>query len=118
MDVWAGGTYYHVMLALYLAFGLYAIVSIIRTRERKAMVQLAIVLVCSFLTVLVSVLLSWIYAFQPQGRYLFPMIGMLAILVYSNRAHLNNLIVHAFIVGSFLLSVYSFIFWGIKNLIA
>lgn len=114
MNIWASGRYYLPFILLYLAFGLYAIFAVIRSRDKKSVVQLAITALGSFLTVFVSVMLSWIYAYQPQGRYLFPGIGMIGLFVYANRRHLNNLIVHAFIAGAFLFSVYSFIFWGLR----
>ncbi len=113
MDIWAYGIYYQTMLLLYLLFILYGLFSVIRSKDKKSIVQLGIVSIGCFLTVFVSVMLSWLYAFQPQGRYLFPVIGMIGLFVYANRRHLNNLIVHFFIAVAFLLSIYSFIFWGL-----
>jgi hypothetical protein len=114
MNIWASGGFYLSFALLYLAFGLYVIFAVARSRDRKSILQLAITALGCFLTVFVSVMLSWIYAFQPQGRYLFPAIGMAGLFVYANRQYLNNLIVHLFIAGAFLFSVYSFIFWGLK----
>lgn len=114
MNIWASGRYYLPFFLLYIAFGLYVIFSVIRSRNKQSIVQLAITAFGCFLTVFVSVMLSWIYAYQPQGRYLFPVIGMFGLFIYANRQHLNNLIVHAFIAGAFLFSIYSFIFWGLK----
>lgn len=114
MNIWASGRYYLPFFLLYLAFGLYVIFSVIRSRNKKSIVQLAITALACFLTIFISVMLSWIYAYQPQGRYLFPVIGMIGLFIYANRQHLNNLIVHAFITGAFLFSIYSFIFWGLR----
>ena len=114
MNIWASGRYYKPMFLLYFLFALYVIFSVIRSKDKKSIAQLAIVSLTCFLTVFISVMLSWIYAFQPQGRYLFPVIGMIGLFIYANRQHLNNLIVHLFIFGFFLFSVYSFVFWGLK----
>jgi hypothetical protein len=114
MNIWASGRYYLPFILLYLAFGLYAILAVIRSRDKKSIVQLAVTAFGCFLTVFVSVMLSWIYAYQPQGRYLFPVIGMVGLFIYTNRRHLNNLIAHIFIISTFLFSIYSFIFWGLR----
>jgi hypothetical protein len=114
MNIWASGGFYLSFALLYLAFGFYVIFAVIRSRNKKSIVQLAITVLACCLTVFVSVMLSWIYAYQPQGRYLFPVIGMIGLFIYANRQHLNNLIVHAFIAGAFLFSIYSFIFWGLR----
>lgn len=114
MNIWASGRFYLPFFLLYLAFGLYVVFALIRSRDKRSIVQLAITAFGCFLTVFVSVMLSWIYAYQPQGRYLFPVIGMLGLFIYANRRHLNNLIVHVFITGAFLFSIYSFIFWGLR----
>ena len=116
MNIVASDRYYKLVLLLYLGFIAYLIFSVIRLKDKKAMKQLAIVLFACFLTIFVSVMLSWIYAFQAQGRYLFPIIPMIGLFVYANRQHLNNLIVHAFLVLAFLLSAYSFIFVGLARI--
>jgi hypothetical protein len=114
MNIWASGRYYAPMLILYIAFLLYVAFSVIRSKKAKSIKQLAITFFACFLTVFISVMFSWIYAFQSQGRYLFPVIGMVGLFIYANRQHLNNLIVHLFIIVTFLFSIYSFIFWGLK----
>ncbi|MEJ7848065.1 MAG: hypothetical protein WKF92_08265 [Pyrinomonadaceae bacterium] len=116
MNIWASGRFYKLMLLLYLGFGAYIIFSIIRVRDRKALKQFAIVTFGFFLTLFVSVMLSWIYAFQAQGRYFFPVIPMIGLFMYANRQLLNNSVVHAFLILTFLMSVYSFIFIGLARI--
>ncbi len=113
MNIWASGRFYKLMLLLYLGFGAYIIFSIIRVRDRKALKQFAIVTFGFFLTLFVSVMLSWIYAFQAQGRYFFPVIPMIGLFMYANRQLLNNSVVHAFLILTFFMSIYSFIFIGL-----
>jgi hypothetical protein len=114
MSIWASGRYYAPMLLLYLAFGVYAAFAVVRGKDAKSLKQLAITLLGCFLTIFISVMFSWIYAFQSQGRYLFPVVAMLGVFTCANRRHLNNLIVHLFFIAAFLLSVYSFIFLGLR----
>jgi hypothetical protein len=116
MTVFAGKIYYRLMMILYAAFGLYLAVSIILSREKQSVIQLLITIFGFALTVFVSVYLSWTYAFQAQGRYLFPVVGMIGMLIYANRRHLRDSIVHAFFVGAFLLAVYSFVFVGLARI--
>lgn len=116
MNLWASDMYYRAMLLLYLSFAAYVIFSVVRSRDRKCILQLSIVLFAILLTVSVSLMLSWLYAFQAQGRYLFPVIGMIGLFVYSNKRYFNNLIVHLFLLAAFLLSVYSFLFVALAGI--
>lgn len=116
MAVSAGPNYYRCMLLLYAIFTLYLVLSVIRSRNGQAIGQLLITAFGCFLSAFVSVMMSWSYAFQPQGRYLFPIIGMIGLLVYSNRQNLHNWILHGFILAAFLLSLYSFVFVGLQKL--
>lgn len=116
MNIWASFNYYRAIALLYIAFGLYLVFALIISKNKSSLIQLTIVFFAAFLTVFVSFYLSWTYAFQPQGRYLFPIIGMLALLIYSNRQYLHNIVVNAFIICAFSLSVYSFVFVGLVNI--
>jgi len=116
MKIFASDGYYRLMGILYFAFGSFLIFSIALSKRPKSLVQAAIFTTAAGLTVYVSTYLSWTYAFQAQGRYLFPVIGMLGLFVFSNRRHLNNLATNAFILSAFLLSVYSFIFVALPKI--
>lgn len=108
--------YYLIMFLLYSAFILYLAIRIFTSKNGEAIRQMAVAgagaIVCAF----ISFYLSWNYAFQPQGRYLFPALPMLAMLIYSNRRLMDNIVVNAFIAACFLLSVYSFIFMGLAKI--
>jgi len=115
MDTVSPKLYSRVMALIYLGFGLFLAGSAIFSRDRKSLVQLAALVFSCLLTIFVSAFVSWNYAFQPQGRYLFPIIPMIGIFVCANRRHLNGLAVHIFVFGAFLLSVYSFVFVGLRE---
>lgn len=116
MNVLAPNFYYKLMFALYALFGLYLLVAILLARRRESVFELIIFLLAALLTVFISSYLSWTYAFQAQGRYLFPVAAMLGLLVYKNRRYLHDYIVHAFLVSGFLLSVYAFVFVGLAQI--
>ena len=57
-----------------------------------------------------SVHRSWTIDFQPQGRYLFPLLPMIGVILAKNRQVLDNKLFILLTVHLFLLSLYSFIF--------
>lgn len=116
MTIFAPENYYRLMGVLYLAFGLFLTISILLSKQSASILQLLTFTICAALTAFVSSYLSWTYAFQAQGRYLFPVIPMLGLLVYSNRERLNNLCVNIFIFAAFSLSVYSFVFVALSRI--
>lgn len=59
---------------------------------------------------------SWVKDFQPQGRYLLPILPMLGMLSARTRECLNARIIGVFLVAMFLLAAYSFIFIGLANI--
>jgi uncharacterized membrane protein len=59
---------------------------------------------------------SWTVDLQPQGRYLMAIVPMLALL-YANSRHLaNRTIMAAGVIALFMLSTYSFIYYGLMQL--
>ncbi len=59
---------------------------------------------------------SWTGDFQPQGRYLFPIISMLSIVYARNHKYLNGRLFTSLFITMFLLSAYSFIFVAIAQI--
>jgi len=59
---------------------------------------------------------AWTVDFQAQGRYLLPMVPMLAILYYHGQRLVNNALFHGLFFVLFLLSVYNFIFVGLYQI--
>ena len=53
---------------------------------------------------------SWTIDFQPQGRYLFPILPMIGVILAKNRAAVDNQVFILITMHLFLLSLYSFIF--------
>jgi hypothetical protein len=65
--------------------------------------------------VLAASLFSWTYAFQPQGRYLFPVVPIIAMWLNRNGERLSPLVVATIVGAFFLLSLYSFFIIGIGS---
>ena len=116
MNLWASEWYYKTMFLLYLLFGFYLAAKVVVSKNRAAIKQLTVVIFCCLLSIFLSFYLSWNYALQAQGRYIFPAIGMIGIFVYSNRKILHNTLTNVFLLVAFLLSAYSFIFIGLTRI--
>ena len=59
---------------------------------------------------------AWTADFQAQGRYLLPVLPVLAILLYHCQKLINKPIFYSLFLISFLLSVYNFIFVGLRDI--
>lgn len=116
MEFFAPRRVWQFMGLLYFLLGLYVVSAVVVSGGKEGLIESVIFVSGVFLTVSISVALSWIYAFQPQGRYLFPILGMLGVFVYSNRKHFHNLIMHGFIITAFLLVAYSFAFVALPGI--
>ena len=75
-----------------------------------------ITLICTLLVLAASLWVSWSEAFQPQGRYLAPILPMLGVLYYCVRPYLFHRTVNALLIAMFALSMYSFIFVGLSEI--
>jgi hypothetical protein len=59
---------------------------------------------------------SWTVDFQPQGRYLFPILPMLGVLLARSRSLFANSIFAVLLSALFFLSLYSFIFIALVSI--
>jgi hypothetical protein len=64
--------------------------------------------------ILLSAYHSWTADFQPQGRYLFPVLPMLAFILFRYRERLGSRALHMLFAGLFAASVISFVFTGLR----
>ena len=116
LNIFASKFYYLTMALLYVGFGAAVFAMLLRRRGREDLISLALVVLGAALSILMSSYLSWSYAFQPQGRYLFPILPMIAVLAYVARETLNRVMWDTFVVACFLLSAYSFLFVGLRRI--
>lgn len=68
------------------------------------------------LVVLSSIVHSWAYDFQPQGRYLMPIAALLAALALAHPVLLRSRLMSAGLAVSYLASLFSFLFFAIPIL--
>lgn len=116
MSLSAPPFYYNIMAILLSTFILYLIISIILSRDGKLLILMLMALLSIALTIFISTYNSWVNDFQPQGRYLFPIIGILGLLIYQSRFHLHHWVVNGFILSLFWMSVYSFLFVAMRQI--
>ena len=103
---------YPVYLALVILASLIAVVAgfaLTRAWPDKANRLLVAAAGIGCLIVLSSILNSWFIALQPQGRYLLPIMVMLALILGYARPKLPQGILQALLIASLLLSAYSFV---------
>jgi len=85
MTIRSGHTFYSVMNFFYILFLgilLYASWRAYKiSRDKKLLFSVGTLFACSFLTIFISMYHAWTFDFQPQGRYLFPIIPMIAMYV-------------------------------------
>ena len=110
LSISASESYYYLMKWVYISFFLFLIISILLSNNRSNILFMLIVLLSISFTIFISTYHSWTSAFQAQGRYLFPIIGMIGLLIFQSKNYLHNWIMNAFIFCLFLLSSYSFLF--------
>ena len=107
--------YYCVIGTLYLALLAFLVAGIGRLAWRDALFAVAALGLAAFI-VLISAYQSWIADFQPQGRYLFPILPMIAFLFHRYRESLRSRVFNLLFGGLFACSVYSFAFIGLKSI--
>lgn len=59
---------------------------------------------------------AWTVDFQAQGRYFFPIVGMLSVFVLQSRHYLFRPVVPLFCAALYLLSLYSFVCVGLSGI--
>ena len=112
--IWGNPLYYKVIILLFMGFlgyifGHLAILG--GRREFPFLVFFGTFILALFFIVSYR---SWTVDFQGQGRHIFPMIGMLAIFLGLNREKLSEWVLSLFIYILYGLSVYSFVFTGLR----
>jgi hypothetical protein len=93
-----------------------AVAGLVREGGPRNRSILALAAGCGVLVVGLSMYHSWVNDFQPQGRYLFAMFPVLGMLLMKSSKHVGQRVVAVLIAAAFVLSTYSFVFTGLKNI--
>lgn len=113
MNIKAPELYYQWIIIFAYLLVTYAGIQSILTFQINHIIFLAISYCLICMMVAASLYHSWTYDFQPQGRYLFPILGILSILFHETREYLNRYILSLLISLMFTFSFWSFLFIGI-----
>ena len=115
MTIYGPKLYYAAMGILYAVLAAYLFGTGLLRRQPENFIQTVLLIVGTSLCLFVSSYLSWSYAFQAQGRYLFPLLPMTGIFVFGLKDQLSKRVFAPLVIACFLLSVYSFVFVGIRR---
>ena len=92
------------------------IVSVVWRGHFAGITLLAISLGAALFLIVVAIYHAWTVDFQAQGRYLLPIVPMMAILLYHCQRILIRPLFFSLFFMIFLLSVYNFIFVGLHDI--
>lgn len=109
------GTFFYYDIVKLISGGLLGLV-VLSTLFRggwKGNALLTIALFCSLSLIGAALYRSWTADFQPQGRYLLPILAMFSVLLFHSRKYFIMPAFNLFFVALFFLSTYSFIFVGL-----
>ena len=113
MSLFGPVAYYVLMGTLYAAV-LVTVAFAFRKLPWPEVVFGASVFCAAVVVILLSAYHSWTADFQPQGRYLFPVLPMLAFVLHRYRESLPSRALHLLFIGLFAASVFSFVFVGLR----
>jgi hypothetical protein len=112
-----GPTWYYI--TIWLVIGAIAgvlAVRVWRSRVDGARTVFGLMALFTAGTGLLSALHSWVNDFQAQGRYLFPILPIVALLVLHSRERLDRRPYAPFVLGAFALSCLSFLWVALRLL--
>ena len=112
-----GNWYYLLMGLLYLSLLGWITVRFIRMKDRQKWQEYAAVMFCCFLQYALIVFNSWFIDFQPQGRYLLPVLFFVSYLTARTERPEKDRFLRGILVCTCLLSLFAFWHVGVPNLI-
>lgn len=118
MDVWAPRWLYRLSWLSVFVWVVASIAALLRRRKMDGAKQVFVVIGTSALVFISSLFFSWLYDFQSQGRYLLPIVPMLALMFNAAMPLLPPRLVKVLLVIALALSAWSFVGVGIPELAA
>ncbi|MDD2903688.1 MAG: hypothetical protein PHU44_14785 [Syntrophales bacterium] len=116
MQIFSSSKYYRLVYYVIIAFLLFIAASVLINGQWGDRIFMIIVAAFMAATIFLSTWHSWINDFQAQGRYLFPMVGMLGALLYQSQKLQNKGLLALLVMILCGLAAYSFIFTGLSRL--
>ncbi len=108
MDIFSPDVYYKTIAFAYGLFGMYLIFAVFIHKDFGNKVVTLAAILAVLMIVFISSYHSWVNAFQPQGRYFFPVVSIVGLLIYQSQKDLNDKMMNLFVLTFFVLSLYSF----------
>ena len=108
--------YYTLIFYIYMLFLCFIIISIMVKGTLKDKFFLIFVILFMVGNIFLSTYYCWTYDYQPQGRHLFAIFGMFALLFYINRENLDEHVITFYSLTMFISSIYSFVFTALFNI--
>ncbi len=107
--------HYNKLLIIHILFIILLAYYSVKNYSKELLVcSLILIGVAGLLFFASSYLYSYMYDFQPQGKYLLPMLPVLGLFIY--KCNINTKILAFSVIILFFFSMYSFVFTGILNL--
>jgi hypothetical protein len=114
--VWSPDWMYFSLGSLLAALALCSVMALRRAEPQQFPSLLIVLAGGGALVLLNSLLHSWINDFQPQGRYLFGLLILIALALGSGRARIDRRPLGVILIAAFLLSLGSFVFVALPAL--
>lgn len=110
--------YYMAIAVLYLAILAYLLVQAFRKRDSQTWWEIGAAALSMFIQYALIVYNAWVVDFQPQGRYLLPILFYTAYLIHRADSESQSKVLRILLCLTCLLSLYSFYTVGIPNLVS
>ncbi len=111
----SGEIYYDVMKTLAVLLLLYVTVSILVKSPWSTKLLLGSFYGAFIGLIMMTMWNSWTKDYQAQGRYYFPLVPMLGILIFVARRQINQNVLAAIVLLMFICSCYSFLYIGLTE---
>lgn len=115
-SITASNGYYEFLLINVILMTVLVGSSIVMRGGLSTTILLGIVVFVSALLILAVVLRSWSIDFQPQGRYLLPVIGMIAVLLHHSHRIIPRSLFNLLLGSMYLSAVYNFVSVGLTEI--
>ncbi len=116
LELHSGDDYYHLVAAVLLALFAYVAVRVIRYGNRLDKITLALAAAMFAFILAATMWKSWTRDFQPQGRYFFPMLPIVAVLFANVSRVLNRRVVAGFVIVLAAFALYFFVYIGLAGI--
>jgi hypothetical protein len=115
MTIWADDGIYNTLFLLLAAMAAMGAVAQIRSYGAKGAKTVVLVSGACVLVLISSILFSWFVDFEPQGRYLLPMLPFVGLLIAPAFDTPGKSAMKLLLVTMFLINVYSYAYVGIAG---